>query len=264
MIEAAKYYEIMEEPFRALCPEKSGFMNFGLWPASTLKAAQAALVRSTLEALHARAGSTPSRILEAGSGWGASRELVADQFPRSAYVGVNFSKNQVEHARHVNRAVAATRYVQSSVEALTLDALGGSCDALFAVEAAIHFDKTAFLRLAAEIGVRALALAEILVEDMPALRQNPYASPALHKCWSLAEYRSGLAAAGFHDLAVRDVTAEAFQGMADHTRGIAAATFAGSPVILAQLQKAFEDLHGLSAVGKVRYVILSAVRGDDA
>lgn len=262
MIEAAKYYEIMEEPFRALCPDQSGFMNFGLWPAPSLRAAQEALVQATLDALKARQGA-PARIAEAGSGWGAGRGLVARTFPGSAYVGINFSRNQVEHARRVNAAVPGTSYVESAVEAVTLETLGGPVDALFAVEAAIHFDKAKFLNLARGWGVQALALAEILVEDMPALRRNPYASPALHRCWSMAEYEVGLKAAGFDRVTELDVTKAAFPGMAEHTARISAGTFASNPVILAQLKRAFADLSELAAAGKVRYVILAAERGGE-
>ena len=114
MIEPAKYYEIMEQPFRALDPDRTGFMNFGLWPADTLKEAQENLVRATLDALALQPGD-PKRVLEAGSGWGASRRLVGAKFPGLAYVGVNFSRNQVEHSRAVNRSVPQTTYVQAEI-----------------------------------------------------------------------------------------------------------------------------------------------------
>ena len=46
--------------------------------------------------------------------------------------------------------------------------------------------------------------------------------------------------------------------MAEHTRRIDPAGFAESPVILRQLQQAFDDLDRLAREGKVRYVVISA------
>lgn len=257
MMSAAKYYEIMERPFQALCPERSGYMNIGLWPAPTVAAAQGALVDAVLATLATHAPA-PRGLVEGGSGWGASRKHVGVRFPEASYVGINLSAEQVAAARAANARWPRTTYLHAPIEALdSLDL--HDADAFFAVEAAIHFKgKDRLLKVLAERGVKAVALGEIVVRDMPAVLANPYLAPALHQCWSLEAYQAALTDAGFTRQTCDDVTAAVFRGMVGYAAAIDVETYPENPEILRQLQCAFGELAALAERGALAYVVIGA------
>src|SRR5689334_13740315 len=138
MLTAQRYYDGTEGPYRALCPERSGHMNMGYWPAGSLREAQARLVQET--ALHCRERCPGLQsMVDAGSGWGGSARIFAGAFANLAYTGVNLSATQIEAARTANRDLEGVRYVQQDITAFAETM--APVDAFVSIEAAFHFER---------------------------------------------------------------------------------------------------------------------------
>ncbi len=256
-------------PYRALTGETGGHMNVGLWselPAeASLEVAQGALVAATLA--RARAlfkGGAPSRVVEAGSGWGGARRAFAKAFPDAEYIGINVAADQIAAARAANSDVPRTRYVHGRVEEDATWAEVGFADLFVSVEAAFHFEsKTELIARLQRRGVRALMLAEILVED-PTAVESKLLAPALRHGWSRARYDVALAAAGFHNVTFETVPGPPFAAFAHALRQIDAHTYkarGGRMALVHQLRRAFSTLADLERDGRVSYAWISAGGG---
>ena len=140
-----------------------------------------ALVRFALGRAAARTRDRdPRGILDLGSGWGASRALFHEVFPRTPYFGINLSPRPGPHvARQATANLPRTEYVVARVEdrnALPWDRV----DLLFSIEAAFHFEDNvgALLAEAAARGVKLVTLFEICVEDPSVTLEDPLLAPS--------------------------------------------------------------------------------------
>ena len=255
---AERYYRVTADSFRALCPEASGHMNMGLWPARSLREAQEALIRLALDRAKAVIP-RPRCVLDLGSGWGGARALFHAAFPGSRYVGVNVSEAQVAVARAANAAIPRTTYVVGRVEDPgTIP--WAEVDAVLSIEAAFHFeDKGAIARAAGAHGVRAVTLLEITIEEAEVAR-DPLLAPSLGKAWSVAQWRSALAGAGL-DVRVQDVGERVFPGFLAYLDAIDDATYRGRRAVLDQLRRATRAIASAAARGAIRYVVIEAAKG---
>jgi hypothetical protein len=257
---AAQYYRVTGDSFRALCPEASGHMNMGLWPAPTLRAAQERLVGLALAKAAAWARGEPEApkgILDLGSGWGGSRALFHETFPRTPYFGVNLAQDQVEVARAATAHLPHTEYVVARVEDAT-KVPWDKVDLLFSTEAAFHFEeKASILNEAGARGVRLVSLLEICVED-PLVLEDPLLIPSLRHAWSTARYRTALDAAGLGRVEMSDHAADIFPGFLAYTEGLDPSAYRGRRAILDQLVRATRALVHAAERGQVRYVLLTA------
>jgi hypothetical protein len=261
--DAARYYRVTEDSFRALCPDASGHMNMGLWPARGLCDAQQALVRLALEEAAARCRETaitPRGVLDLGSGWGASRALFDEVFPRTPYVGVNLSREQVAAARRATAHVPETEYVVGRVE--DRDAIPWyRVDLLFSIEAAFHFaDKASLLAGAAARGIRLVTLLEICVEE-PAVAQDPLLAPSLKNAWSLDRYERAFDVAGFGRVSAKDLGPRVFPGFLGYLDALDERTYRGRRAVLDQLRRATRRIATAAARGEIRYLLLQAAAG---
>lgn len=261
--DAARYYRVTEDSFRALCPEASGHMNMGLWPARGLCDAQVALVRLALREAAARCGETaitPRGVLDLGSGWGASRAVFDEVFPRTPYVGVNLSREQVAAARLATAHVPQTEYVVGRVEdAGTLP--WDRVDLLFSIEAAFHFEgKASLLFEAAARGIRLVTLLEICVED-PAVALDPLLAPSLRNAWSLDRYERAFAGAGFAKVSAVDIGDRVFPGFLAYLEALDERAYRGRRAVLDQLRRATRRIATAAARGEIRYLLLQAATG---
>ena len=259
---AAQYYRVTGDSFRALCPAASGHMNMGVWPAPSLLAAQESLVRLALDRAQARLRTPgdpepPRGILDLGSGWGASRPLFDEAFPRTPYFGVNISREQIDVARVATAHVPRTTYVVGRVE--DREALPWSeIDLLFSIEAAFHFeDKRALLREAAARGIRLLNWMEICVEDRR-LAKDPLLAPALRNAWSVKEYQQALGAARLERITVEDVGDRVFPGFLAYLDALDDRAYRGRRAVLDQLRRATRAIAAAALRGDIRYVLLQA------
>jgi hypothetical protein len=257
-----QYYRVTGDSFRALCPEASGHMNMGLWPAPTLREAQVALVRFAVEETAARCarrhGEGPPRgALDLGSGWGGSRELFHEVLPRTPYFGINSSREQVDVARRATAHVPGTEYIVGRAEdpgTVPWDRV----DLLFAIEAAFHFeDKTVVLREAAARGVKQLTFLEICVEE-PSVVDDPLLAPSLRNAWSVGRYHTALSAAGFRDVTTDDVGSRVFPGFLGYIEAIDERAYNGRRRVLDQLRRATRAIASAAERGGIRYVLLQA------
>jgi hypothetical protein len=261
--DAARYYRVTEGSFRALCPEASGHMNMGFWPAPGIREAQRALLRFALDRAAgwcSASSLTPRGILDLGSGWGGSRAVFDEVFPNTPYVGVNVSAEQVAAARRATAHVPRTEYIVGRVE--DREALPwGRVDLLFSIEAAFHFaDKASLLRDAAARGIKLATLFEICVEE-PSVAADPLLAPSLQNAWSLRRYEQAFAEAGFGSVSTVDVSAEVFPGFLEYLETLDERSYRGRRAVLDQLRRATRLIVSAAARREIRYLLLQAATG---
>lgn len=258
-----QYYRVTERSFRALCPEASGHMNMGLWPAASLRSAQERLVCHALEAarevLARRTDRQRHGLLDLGCGWGGSRRLFDRVFPGAPYFGVNSSYPQLETAREANRGILDTHYICANLDdapALPWREVA----AVFSIEAAFHFtSKQALLEAAAEHDLRCLAFLDVCIEN-PRVASDPLLRPSLKNAWSTARYEAALAATQWARVEIEDLSARVFPGFSQHLEMLDERRYTGRRSLLDQLRRATTALARASALGDVRYVLIVAER----
>jgi len=255
-----QYYRVTGASFRALCPESSGHMNMGLWPAPTLRAAQEGLVALALAhatSIFGERHDTPRAILDLGCGWGAARAVFQSSFPGVPYTGVSSAEEQIDAARELNALIPRTEYVCARVEEVGR-LPWAQADLVTSIEAAFHFaNKRELLGAAARHGARALVLAELCVED-PSVARDPLLVPSLRHAWSCAEYDRACVDAGFGRPRVDDIAPQVLPGFLAHLASIDEATYLGRRAILKQLRRATAALVEAAERGAVRYVVIRA------
>ena len=256
MSEARQYYQKTETAFRDLCPEQSGHMNFGMWPAPSLRTAQENLIRAVI-ALYPTDRPPPRKIVEAGSGWGGARALFHAAFPDAEYIGINMSARQVEWARELNHRIPNTSYHIGAIEDLPAAVLADA-DAFFAIEAAFHFkEKATLLHNLRRANIGVVAIADFVVSDRAAIAQNVILRRTMPHVWSAEQYGIGLKQAGYSEIHCHDVSQDVFAGLANF---LAARKERGemNGMIERQLTAAAHDMACLSADGALSYAFLSA------
>jgi ubiquinone/menaquinone biosynthesis C-methylase UbiE len=186
--------------------EDSGFLNWGYWDteSKSQREASEALVDKLLDKIPDKGG----RILDVACGLGASTRRLMRTYPPHMITGVNFSEVQIAEAR--KRAAGCTF---RCMDAARLDFPDSWFDAVICVEAAFHFDtRDAFLREALRV-LRpggSLVLSDVLFRSSVAsvLARIPRANHVA----SIAGYIGRLAAAGFEQIDVQDVTKACLSG----------------------------------------------------
>jgi MPBQ/MSBQ methyltransferase len=180
--------------------EDSGFLNWGYWDAEpkSQREASEALVDKLLDKIPHKSG----RILDVACGLGASTRRLMRVYPPEMINGVNFSEVQIAEAR--KRAAGCTF---RCMDAARLDFPDLWFDAVICVEAAFHFDtRDAFFREALRVLKPGgwLVLSDVLFRGSVAslLARIPRANHVA----SIAGYTTRLAAAGFEQIDVQDVT----------------------------------------------------------
>lgn len=250
-----RYYQQTGASYRALCPERSGHMNMGYWPADSLRSAQEALVRDVISECARR---TPGlrTVLDAGSGWGGSGRMFAERLAGVEYVGVNLSAEQISAAEQSTRDLPNVRYVQGEIGAYTRAM--NPVDAVVSIEAAFHFENKTELLRTLRPKTRSLTMLEICVENAAVVERNMLLRAALGHAWSLDRYLTTLHEEGYRDIEVHDVSAQTFAGFARYLRTWDQIGYDGSVAIARQFRSAFSQLEKLAEAGLMRYVRLSA------
>jgi hypothetical protein len=259
MLDSSSYYRLTEEAYLALCPELGGHMNMGLWPAQNLYTAQSSLVQKFCEfLLRARMG-MPTHIVDAGSGWGASRPIFELNFPKVPYIGINSSAKQVTHARLRAHNTPGTEYVLDRVENITKAKVEMN-GTLVSVEAAFHFeDKGKLLLDLVNLGFEDFAIADICVRGQEIVKSNKLLA-ALWSAWTEDQYRSEALNAGFHNLKTENVSGEVFEGMAAYVESLNVNEFIGPGRLLRQFKTSFRIMADLFLKGNLSYVFIYGSR----
>jgi hypothetical protein len=260
---ASQYYRVTERSFRALCPEASGHMNMGLWPAPSLRLAQEQLVCHALDAaqrvLASQAAPARKGLLDLGCGWGGSRRLFERFFPGRPYFGVNSSATQLEVAREANQDIPDTHYLLANIDdapALPWERVS----AVVSIEAAFHFaDKQALVQAAAKHDVGCLSFLDICLED-PRVASDPLLRPSLKHAWSTASYTSALASTNWSRVQIEDLNGRVFPAFSEYLETLDERSYSGRRPLLEQLRRATAALVRASALGDVRYVLIVAER----
>jgi SAM-dependent methyltransferase len=198
------YDDVMFRPLYLEFYEDSDFSNFGYWDEGTTGPRQACenLVNRLQSLLPDKSGT----ILDVACGKGeTTRCLLANHAPE-AITAINISERQLEHGRTLAPGVDFR-----CMDAVNLEFADESFDNVMCVEAAFHFDtREAFLREALRV-LRpggALALSDILM-TLEGERSRPYRTEANYLA-GVEAYRKLLAAVGFTDVYIADVTEQSW------------------------------------------------------
>ena len=253
---AAQYYQGTGRSYLALCPEQTGHMNMGLWPAESLCAAQEALVTHAIEHCLARLPGLV-HVVDAGSGWGGSARVFARRVPDARYTGVNLSTEQLERARSQNAHLPLVRYHEGAIEdfVTTMEPV----DCLISLEAAFHFEHKIELIRRLRGKVRLVTLLDICAEERSGVLEHPLLLPALREAFSLAQYTQAFAQAGFREQVVEDLSSRTFAGFSAHLSSLDTRSYGGNAAVLRQFRMAFKTMAKLHEQGALRYVLISAL-----
>jgi len=257
-----QYYRLTGASFRALCPEKSGHMNMGLWPAATLRAGQEGLIglafRSACELLDRQGIARPRGVLDLGCGWGGTGRLWSEAFPLVPYFGVNASAEQVAAARAHTRQSARSEQIRYLLARAEDDDLPwAEVDLAISIEAMFHFADKARIIQAMTPHVKGAVLLEICVENRRVI-DNPLLTPSLHSAWTTAQYAQAFAGNGWSRVRIDDIGTNVFDGFLEYVRAIDEAAYDGRRAILRQLVEASQALAEAHARGDLRYVSVVA------
>lgn len=245
-MDARTYYDLTEDSYRALCPFQSGHMNMGLWPESSLSAAQDALVESVIKFHKALSKTKPNAVIDGGSGWGGSRRFFFNQFPSSSYHGINVSQRQITVASEANIRIPNTTYHLMDIRDIhALESL--RADAFFSIEAAFHFEKKEdLIKSLRQMAVRSVTIADICVEKPEDIARVPLVLPALRNGWSTKDYELAFRNTGYTLLGSENVSSQVFNGWSDHLFQIDDKKYAGRKRLLEQFRLGFRQMAELA------------------
>jgi|SRR5579872_3193506 len=260
MNEAAKYYALTEGPYLQLCPDRSGYMNMGSWPALSLEDAQKKLIRELVSFRGSRNPKSPSLIVDAGSGWGAARKMFFELFPECKYIGINNSARQIAHARRVNSEIPFTEYKCMDIEEFCPEIFDGG-SVLVAVEAAFHFEcKEGVIAKMSHAGIEEVMLAEICSSRSLDVSADPLLKAPLRHCWTVDKYEEELRRNGYSEFSLVDVSNRTFEGFLNYLMTLDPQSMGSSRRLVRQFQKAFARMMELAVAGQLRYVFIVAAK----
>lgn len=211
--EISRYDEAIFDPLVRSYWGPHEFYNVGYWTNTTESQASASLQLMDRVLSHAK-GNICS-VLDVGCGLGASTEFIKRKWPDAKVVGINISRNQIEHCRRKSQACI---FECMNATALTF----GDCsfDLVVSVEAAFHFDtRQKFFREA----YRVLNPSGRLITADILLNQQDFAE--IFCVWdvqsanylpSLLSYVETLRSHGFIDPNVEDITEESWYSWIRH------------------------------------------------
>ena len=196
---ALQYDEIIREPrMRALYGD-SGYFNVGYWEDGCTDLTRAC--DRMVDKLAAAVPQDARFVLDIGCGVGAGTARLASLFPDARLVAGNLSHWQLTEAR---RRGADSPIV---MDAARLPLQSGALDAVIAMESAQHFDTRQRFLAEAHRALRpggGIAIADMLFNDRQPI--GAWMLPPDNQVATTADYEALLAAAGFVDIVVSDVT----------------------------------------------------------
>lgn len=196
---ARRYDDVIRHPRMQALYGGSGYFNVGYWVDGVEDLAQAC--DRLVDEVAAPIGDDAGVILDIGCGVGAGTLRLARCFPEARVIGCNISAWQLDEAlrRGVREVV--------ELDAADMPFDDESADAVVAMESAQHFDTRAqFLREAWRV-LRpggTISLADMLFHDREPI--GSWMLPADNEVADPQAYADLLRAAGFREVAVRDVT----------------------------------------------------------
>jgi len=196
---AEHYDELFREPRMRILYGDSGYFNVGYWEDGCEDLVQAC--DRMVDLLGAAVPEGAGAILDIGCGVGAGAARLATLFPKARLIAGNLSHWQLTEARR--RGVEAPVVMNAN----RLAVASGVLDAVIAMESAQHFDTREIFFAEAHRALRpggAIALADMLFNDRRPI--GAWMLPPENQVATVDDYAARLAAAGFVDIEVRDVT----------------------------------------------------------
>ncbi len=196
---ATHYDELIREPRMSALYGDSGYFNVGYWEDGCEELPRAC--DRLVDMLAAAVPADARAILDIGCGVGAGAVRLAAHFPKARVIAGNLSHWQLIQARQ--RGVRAPVVM----DATRLAVASGALDAVIAMESAQHFDTRERFFAEAHRALRpggAIAVADMLFDDRQPI--GSWMLPPGNQVGSLANYAARLAAAGFVDIDVRNIT----------------------------------------------------------
>ena len=217
-----RYYEEAGQDYGAWSPDFNmhfGYFRWGMNP-FRLESMLREMSRQVLHRLELAEPAAPAaRLLDAGCGPGASTRLLAAERPELVIDAVTLVAWQVQRARELAKAQGVTRRVRFHEADYTATPFADSSfDGVYAIESACHgegFGKEAFLAEAFRVlkpGAR-LSVADGFIKGtgkMNALLAWAYGKVtrnwAVETFAEIETFRRAMAAAGFEDIRVEDIS----------------------------------------------------------
>jgi cyclopropane fatty-acyl-phospholipid synthase-like methyltransferase len=214
------YYVAAQEDYRRWSPGYNMHFGYWAWGLNPFNR-EAMLERMNEEALAGLAlpEDKPSRVVDIGCGAGATSRAIARKYRRAEVTGVTLVHEQIMLGCRLNRQAGLARRIGYLLSDFSETWLGaGSQDAAIAIESLCYAagpGKAAAIREAARMlapGGRLVVVDGFLVKGSPTgllgwIYRRWCDSWAIGELAQLAEFKRELAAAGFVDIEVRDLSA---------------------------------------------------------
>jgi cyclopropane fatty-acyl-phospholipid synthase-like methyltransferase len=234
---AERYDEVIREPRMRDLYGDSGYFNVGYWEDGCTDLPRAC--DRMVDLLAAAIPQDARRILDIGCGIGAGSARLTSLFPQARVIAGNLSHWQLTQARR--RGLDAPVVMDAARLPIASDAL----DAVVAVESAQHFDTRERFFGEARRVLRpngSIALADMLFRDRQPI--GAWMLPPGNQISTAEDYSAQLAAAGFGDIRVTDVTDRTWRPFCAAMRTV----FRGSEEIV----DAYEQSLGLYLIATAR------------
>lgn len=255
-----QYYRLTEQTYRSLHPDGTDLMNLGIWPAQNILEAQRKMysIISDLcfEVINKEDESNLDSVYELGCGWGGGISILDQKLNPKKFVGVNSSKNQIEHCKEKYKSDKFSFYFgyYDSIKIQNTNEISLAVG----VESLLHCgDRNAIFEMMARNNIKYIALAEILLIDDKA-KNHKFFNPALKFAANFDEYQKLFRSYGYELVIERDITKNVFLPWASALAELTSHLTGLQKKIKEQFIESYSELAKLGEQSAAKYVLFIA------